>query len=66
MKRFLAGLIHHSDQGSQYTSIAFGNRCKEMDVRSSNQCNDTSLCGYWCAQLTKYLNMQNLPIFYIK
>ena len=26
------GVIHHSDQGSQYTSIAFGNRCKEMNV----------------------------------
>lgn len=26
-------VIHHSDQGSQYTSIAFGRRCKEMGVR---------------------------------
>ncbi len=30
-----ANVIHHSDQGSQYTSIAFGNRCKEMGVRPS-------------------------------
>jgi putative transposase len=29
------GVIHHSDQGSQYTSIAFGNRCQEMGVRPS-------------------------------
>jgi len=29
------GVIHHSDQGSQYTSIAFGERCKKMGVRSS-------------------------------
>jgi len=29
------GVIHHSDQGSQYTSIAFGKRCKEMNVRPS-------------------------------
>ena len=29
------GVIHHSDQGSQYTSIAFGNRCTEMGVRPS-------------------------------
>jgi putative transposase len=29
------GVIHHSDQGSQYTSVAFGNRCKEMGVRPS-------------------------------
>ena len=28
-------VIHHSDQGSQYTSIAFGQRCKQMGVRSS-------------------------------
>ena len=28
-------VIHHSDQGSQYTSIAFGSRCKEMGVRPS-------------------------------
>ena len=28
-------VIHHSDQGSQYTSIAFGSRCNEMGVRPS-------------------------------
>lgn len=28
-------VIHHSDQGSQYTSIAFGSRCAEMGVRPS-------------------------------
>ena len=30
-----AGVIHHSDQGTQYTSIAFGMRCKEVGVRPS-------------------------------
>jgi putative transposase len=30
-----SGVIHHSDQGSQYTSIAFGNRCEEAKVRPS-------------------------------
>ena len=29
------GVVHHSDQGSQYTSIAFGERCKKMGVRPS-------------------------------
>ena len=29
-------VIHHSDQGSQYTSIAFGLRCKEANVRPSS------------------------------
>ena len=28
-------VIHHSDQGSQYTSLAFGNRCAAMGVRPS-------------------------------
>jgi len=30
-----AGVIHHSDQGSQYTSLAFGRRCDEAAVRPS-------------------------------
>lgn len=29
------GVIHHSDQGSQYTSLAFGRRCKLMGIRPS-------------------------------
>src|SRR5881394_978313 len=28
-------VLHHSDQGSQYTSIAFGKRCREAGVRPS-------------------------------
>jgi putative transposase len=28
-------VIHHSDQGSQYTSLAFGRRCDHMGVRPS-------------------------------
>ena len=27
--------IHHSDQGSQYTSVAFGKRCEEMGFKPS-------------------------------
>jgi len=29
------GVIHHSDQGCQYTSLAFGNRCEALRVRPS-------------------------------
>jgi putative transposase len=29
------GVIHHSDQGSQYTSVEFGRRCAQMGVRPS-------------------------------
>jgi putative transposase len=28
-------VIHHSDQGSQHASLAFGKRCREMGVRPS-------------------------------
>jgi putative transposase len=28
-------VIHHSDQGSQYTSVEFGKRCQEMGVKPS-------------------------------
>ena len=28
-------VIHHSDRGSQSTSLAFGNRCKEAGIRPS-------------------------------
>jgi putative transposase len=28
-------VVHHSDQGSQYASLAFGKRCQDMGVRPS-------------------------------
>jgi putative transposase len=41
-------VIHHSDQGCQYTSIAFGQRCREMGVRPSmgsvGDAYDTAMC----------------------
>lgn len=48
-------VIHHSDQGSQYTSIAFGNRCKEEGVRPSmgtvGDCYDNAMCESFFATL---------------
>ena len=35
MRQPRAGLIHHSDHGSQYTSYAFGKRCQEAGVMPS-------------------------------
>ena len=35
MTRKPQSVIHHSDQGSQYTSIEFGNRCAQMGVHPS-------------------------------
>jgi len=34
-RRPAGGVIHHSDQGSQYTSLEFGKRCSTMGVRPS-------------------------------
>jgi putative transposase len=48
-------VIHHSDQGCQYTSIAFGLRCKEAGVRpsmgSAGDCYDNALCESFFATL---------------
>lgn len=48
-------VIHHSDQGSQYTSFAFGKRCKELGVRPSmgsvGDCYDNAMCESFFATL---------------
>ena len=49
------GVIHHSDQGSQYTSLAFGNRCREAGVRPSmgsvGDCYDNAMAESFFATL---------------
>ena len=49
------GVIHHSDQGSQYTSIAFGQRCREAGVRPSmgsvGDAYDNAMCESFFATL---------------
>jgi putative transposase len=48
-------VIHHSDQGCQYTSLAFGNRCREAGVRPSTgsvgDCFDNAMCESFFATL---------------
>ncbi|MBV8200870.1 MAG: IS3 family transposase [Acidobacteria bacterium] len=48
-------VIHHSDQGTQYTSIAFGQRCREAGVRPSmgsvGDCFDNAMCESFFATL---------------
>ena len=48
-------VIHHSDQGSQYTSLAFGQRCREAGIRPSmgsvGDCFDNALCESFFATL---------------
>ena len=55
MQRRPTGVIHHSDQGSQYTSVAFGLRCKEAGVRPSmgsvGDAYDNAMCESFFATL---------------
>ncbi|MFN3593016.1 MAG: integrase core domain-containing protein, partial [Thermaurantiacus sp.] len=48
-------VIHHSDKGSQYTSLAFGNRCKDAGVRPSTgsvgDAYDNAMCESFFATL---------------
>jgi len=47
--------VHHSDQGCQYTALAFGERCKAEGVRPSmgsvGDCYDNALCESFFATL---------------
>ena len=48
-------VIHHSDQGSQYTALAFGQRCEEAGIRpsmgSAGDCFDNAMCESFFATL---------------
>ena len=48
-------VIHHSDQGCQYTAIGFGLRCREAGVRPSmgsiGDCYDNAMCESFFATL---------------
>jgi putative transposase len=48
-------VIHHSDQGTRYTSIQFGARCREAGVRPSmgpvGDCFDNAMCESFFATL---------------
>lgn len=50
-----AAVIHHSDQGCQYTAIDFGRRCREANVRPSmgsvGDCYDNAMCESFFATL---------------
>lgn len=56
-------VIHHSDQGCQYTSIGFGLRCKEAGVRPSMgtvaDCYDNAMCESFFGTLECELLQRN-------
>ena len=49
------GVIHHSDKGAQYTSLAFGKRCREtgvvMSTGSAGDCYDNAMAESFFATL---------------
>jgi putative transposase len=54
-RRPAAGLIHHSDRGSQYTSLLFGEHCRVAGLRRSmgsvGDCFDNALAESFFATL---------------
>ena len=54
-RRPTTGLVHHSDHGSQYTSLAFGRRCREAGIAVSmgsvGDCYDNALAESFFATL---------------
>ena len=52
------GLIHHSDQGKQYVSLLFGERCRDADIDISIGCTsayDNAVAESFFASLTNDL-----------
>jgi putative transposase len=65
-QRSPAAVIHHSDQGTQYTSIGFGLRCRETGVRPSRgsvgDAYDNAMCESFFATLEcELLNRRRFP-----
>jgi putative transposase len=60
-----AGLIHHSDQGSQYVSLLFGQRCRDAEIDISmgrTSAYDNAVAESFFASLTKdLLRRRELP-----
>ncbi len=60
------GLVHHSDQGSQYVSLRFGERCREIGIHrsmgSKGDCFDNAAAESFFATLEKdLLQRQSFP-----
>ena len=58
-RRPAPGLIHHSDQGSQYVSLGFGQRCRDAGIArsmgSKGDCYDNAVAESFFATLKKEL-----------
>jgi putative transposase len=53
------GLVHHSDQGSQYTALVFSRRCRQagidVSMGSKGDCFDNAVCESFHATIKKEL-----------
>ena len=62
-RRPKSGLIHHSDHGCQYTSLAFGRRCRESGIAQSmgsvGDCYDNAMAESFNATLECELIARN-------
>ncbi len=62
-QRHAHDVIHHSDQGSQYTSCRFGDRCQALGIRQSmgsvGDCFDNAMYESFFASLECELLWQN-------
>jgi putative transposase len=54
-QRHPEGVVHHSDQGSQYTALQFGSRCRQFGILPSmgsvGDCFDNAMCESFFATL---------------
>jgi len=55
-----AGLVHHSDQGSQYVSLRFGERCREAGIRISMGARASALDNAVCEAFFGSLKRERL------
>jgi putative transposase len=59
------GVIHHSDQGSQYVSLAFGRACVQSGIARSmgsrGDCFDNAVAETFFATLTKEVLLHQAP-----
>jgi putative transposase len=64
-RRPAAGVVHHSDQGSQYVSLTFGQTCTKNGIAKSmgsrGDCFDNAVAETFFATLTKELLLHDAP-----
>jgi putative transposase len=59
-RRPAPGLVHHSDQGSQYVSLRFGQRCREAGIRVSMGVRASALDNAACEAFFSSLKRERL------